>query len=124
MSVFTGMPSWYFSMVSVLLLFPLLLFLKSHAPTLAKGIFVEAGLRQMIWAIPSVSRPYLSVPLSQTYLDAPHAMLPLEFLALLQPGDGGGRVASSCTVEAYHAGGWHSQQFHIHTVWLSLVRGP
>lgn len=85
--------------------------------------FVEAGLRQMIWAIPSISRPYLSVPLSQTYLDAPHAMLPSEFLAILQPGDGGGGVASSCTVEANCAGGWHSQQFHIHTVWPSPVRG-
>ena len=89
-------------MASVLLLFTLLLFLESHAPTLARGIFVEAGLRQMKWAIPSV-------PLSQTYLHAPHAMLPSEFLAILQPGDGGGGVASSCTVEAYRAGGWHSQ---------------
>ena len=68
--------------------------------------------------------PLYPVPLSQTYLDAPHAMLPSEFLAILQPGDGGGGVASSCTVEANSAGGWHSQQFHIHTVWPSPVRGP
>lgn len=113
-------------MVSVLLLFILLLFLKSHAPSLAREVVFSrlAGLRQMIWVIPSVSRPYLSVPLSQTYPDAPHAMLPSEFLAILQPGDGGSGVASSCTVEAYSAGGWHSQQFPIHTVWPSPVRGP
>lgn len=111
-------------MVSVLLFFILLIFLRSHAPTLARGIFVEAGPQQVTWVIPSVSRPYPSVPTSQTYFDAPHAMLPSEFLAILQPGDGGGGVASGCTVEAYSAGSWHSQQFHIHTVWSSPVRGP
>lgn len=51
-SVITGIPSQYYSMVSVLLIFiyvslySLLIFLNSYAPILVSGIFVEASLPQ------------------------------------------------------------------------------
>lgn len=64
------------------------------------------------------------LPLPETYLDAPNAMLPPEFFAVLQPGDGGGRVASSWAAEADSVCSWHSQQFLIHTLWSSPIRSP
>jgi hypothetical protein len=51
-------------------------------------------------------------------------MLPAEFLAVFQPGDGRSRVANSREAEANGVGSRHSQQLLIHPLRPSPVRGP
>jgi hypothetical protein len=60
----------------------------------------------------------------QAHLDAPYAMLPAEFLAVFQPGDGRSGVAGSRAAEANGVGGRHGQQLLIHPLRPSPVRGP
>lgn len=57
-----------------------------------------------------------------THLDAPHPLLALEFLAVLQPMDGGHGVAACGTAELDGVRRWHCQKPLLHAIRPGPVR--
>lgn len=57
------------------------------------------------------------------YLEAPDALIPLEFLAVLEPLECWGGVSTGLAAELDRLTGWDSMQLFFHLLWLSPLRG-